>query len=147
MKWLEPDIYERGRFANHLIAEQASRWEWQLTSPLIYKDPVFGSVTVPTGFQTNFASIRSLRIIASPIYGTLVGYGNAACTVHDYLYGGGKTERGEVLSREEADGVLYRALRAEGVARWRASLFYIGVRLGGKGYYKTPTSSGFSSSG
>lgn len=136
MKWLEPDVTDRGHFATHLLAEQHDRWTWQLTSPLILTDPVHGTITVPTGLVTNFASIRSLRVIASPIYATLVGYGNAACTVHDYLYGGGKTERGEVLNREEADGVLYRALRAEGVARWRASLFYIGVRIGGEAYFK-----------
>lgn len=132
MKWLEPAVSDRGDFATHLIAEQFSRWEWQLTSPLIYQDTAHGTITVPTGFVTNFASIRSLRVVASPLYGTLVGYGNAACTVHDFLYAGSS------LSRKECDDVLYRALRAEGVARWRASLFYIGVRVGGRGYYNSP---------
>lgn len=141
MKGLEPDVTDRGHFANHLIAEQYDRWTWQLTSPLIYRDPAHDTITVPTGFVTNFASIRSLRLIANPIYATLAGYGNAACTVHDFLY------EGSSLSRKECDGVLYRALRAEGVARWRAILFYIGVRIGGKSHYQTPTSSGFSSSG
>ena len=31
--------------------------------------------------------------------------------------------------------VLYRALRAEGVARWRAWLFWAGVRIGGTKQY------------
>jgi len=38
--------------------------------------------------------------------------------------------------------------RAEGVARWRAWLFWAGVRIGGARHFtKTPTRSGFSSSG
>jgi hypothetical protein len=141
MRWIEPAVTERGHFATNLTAEQYGRWTWQLTSPLIYRDPKYDTITVPTGFVTNFASIRSLRLIANPIYATLSGYGNAACTIHDYLY------EGSSLNRKECDAVLYRALRAEGVARWRAILFYIGVRLGGQSHYKTPTSSGFSSSG
>ena len=72
----------------------------------------------------------------------MTGYGNYAATVHDFLYSEGQ------VSRKEADAILYWALRAEGIARWRTWLFWAGVRIGGaKHYTKTPTRSGFSSSG
>lgn len=123
-------ITEAGRFANRLATEQVERWKWQLLKALVYTDPVIGPLVVPDGAVTNFASIRSLRVLATLIYALLVGYGNAACTVHDYLYEQGK------FSRKECDQVLYRALRGEGVARWRALIFYIGVRLGGARHYR-----------
>ena len=76
------------------------------------------------------------------LFALVSGYGNYAATVHDFLYTYGQ------LTRKEADDVLYRALRAEGVARWRAWLFWAGVRIAGANQYtKTPTSSGFFTSG
>ena len=72
----------------------------------------------------------------------MTGYGNYAATVHDFLYSEGQ------VSRKEADAILYWALRAEGIARWRTWLFWAGVRIcGAKHYTKTPPRSGFSSSG
>lgn len=171
MKWLEPEVTERGHFDTNLTAEQYDRWEWGLTRELVYQDPVHGTITVPAGFKTNFASLRILRTLAVALiltsllisllplpavvslllkvigagliilYAALIGYGNAASAVHDYLYDEICTLG---LSRPESDDVIYRAARAEGVARWRASPFYIGVRIGGKSHYKTPISSGFS---
>lgn len=116
-------------FLDNLAAEQLSRWEWRLTRNLSLADPEHELITVPAGYQTNFASIRGLRIWLVLIYALLVGYGNASCAVHDWLYDQGR------LSRRECDDVLYRALRAEGVARWRAWIFWIGVRIGGKSHY------------
>jgi hypothetical protein len=61
--------------------------------------------------------------------------------LHDLLYTTGQ------LSRSECDAVYYRALTTgDGTARWRAMIFYMGVRLGGHwSYTKTPPSAGFSS--
>jgi len=125
-----------------LAAEQLGRWQWRIIRELQLADPEHGLIVVEVGYLTNFASIRALRLWLLLIYALLVGYGNASCAVHDRLYDEGK------LTRRQCDDVLYRALRAEGVARWRAWLFWAGVRLGGKSHYNTtPTSSGFSSSG
>lgn len=121
---------EAGDFETTLVTDQMSRWQWQLREPLVYVDPEAGRIEVPALFVTNFASIRSLRVAATLIYAALAGYGNAACTVHDYLYGKG------MLDRQACDEVLFRALRAEGVARWRAWIFYAGARLGGRRYYR-----------
>lgn len=131
------------RFVTTLKTDQTDRRTFTLLADLVLADDDERVITVPTGYTTDFASIKVLHNAFLFILFALVsGYGNYAATVHDWLY-----EHGS-LSRKQADAVLYRALRAEGVARWRAWLFWAGVRLGGaKQYTATPTSSGFSSSG
>jgi hypothetical protein len=131
------------RFITTLKTDQIDRRTFTLLSDLVLADDVERVITVPSGYTTDFASIKVLHNAFLFILFALVsGYGNYAATVHDWLY-----EHGP-LSRKQADAVLYRALRAEGVARWRAWLFWAGVRLGGAKQYKaTLTSSGFSSSG
>ena len=94
----------------------------RLLTEFMYHDPNGPSVRVPAGFETDFASVRPLRNIA-------VGYGHAAATIHDRLYATGE------LSRYWSDRVFYHALRASGVARWRARLMYAGVRIGGHWRY------------
>jgi hypothetical protein len=112
-------------------------------------------MTVPTDFHSDLASIRILRevcrysalgallgwsfglgwlatallsvaIIALALYGLLAGYGMRAAILHDWLYTLGG------LSRGQCDAVFYRALTTgDGTARWRASIFWLGVRFGG----------------
>ena len=130
------------RFVSTLKTDQTDRRTYTLLADLVLADEDERTITVPAGFVTDFASIKVLHnAFLFVLFALVSGYGNYAATVHDWLYFGGQ------LSRKEADAVLYRALRAEGVARWRAWLFWAGVRLGGAKQYKTPTSSGFSSSG
>jgi hypothetical protein len=136
---LQPNPSERGRFLSHLQAEQFTRWRWRLITDLPYQDPLHGTLRVPAGFVTNFASVRALRLVPFPLYSILVGYGNAATTVHDWLY---SPECPLGLTRAECDAVLYRALRAEGVARWRAVLFYVGVQIWGGSHFQTPRPEG-----
>lgn len=90
----------------------------------------FGEFEVPAGFETDFASIKGFHnIVLYPIYALFKGYGNYGSTVHDYLY------RKKIVSRKEADAIFYEALRAEGVARWRAWLMWAGVRIGASKAY------------
>jgi len=130
------------QFLSTLKTEQVGKRTYVLLDELILEDEA-GTFTVPAGFTTDFASIKVLHnAFLFVLFALVSGYGNYAATVHDFLYSEGQ------VSRKEADAVLYRALRAEGVARWRAYLFWLGVRIGGaKQYNSTPTSSGFSSSG
>ena len=130
------------RFTTTLKTEQTDRRTYTLLDDLVLADDE-RVITVPAGFTTDFASIKVLHnAFLFVLFALVSGYGNYAATVHDWLY-----EHGS-LTRKEADAVLYRALRAEGVARWRAYLFWLGVRIGGaKHFTKTPTRSGFSSSG
>lgn len=130
------------RFVTTLKTDQIDRRTFTLLTDLVLADEDERVITVPAGYTTDFASIKVLHnAFLFVLFALVSGYGNYAATVHDWLY-----EHGS-LSRKQADAVLYRALRAEGVARWRAWLFWAGVRLGGaKQYTATPTSSGFSSS-
>ncbi|MBA5956229.1 DUF1353 domain-containing protein [Pseudomonas lactis] len=131
------------RFTTTLKTEQTDRRTHTLLADLVLADDDERTIIVPSGFTTDFASIKVLHnAFLFVLFALVSGYGNYAATVHDFLYSEGQ------VSRKEADAVLYRALRAEGVARWRAYLFWLGVRIGGaKQYNSTPTSSGFSSSG
>lgn len=131
------------RFTTTLKTEQTDRRTYTLLDDLVLADDDERVITVPAGFTTDFASIKVLHnAFLFVLFALVSGYGNYAATVHDWLY-----EHGS-LTRNEADAVLYRALRAEGVARWRAWLMWAGVRIGGaKQYNSTPTSSGFSSPG
>ena len=131
------------RFTTTLKTEQTDRRTYTLLDDLVLADDDERVITVPAGFTTDFASIKVLHnAFLFVLFALVSGYGNYAATVHDWLY-----EHGS-LTRKEADAVLYRALRAEGVARWRAWLMWAGVRIGGaKQYNSTPTSSGFSSPG
>ena len=151
-----------------------SRWEVEMRQSMAFNDPVFGPITVPDTFVSDLASIRILReicrwcavtaltggtlvdshawiraalviiaVISLALYGLLVGYGMRAAILHDFIYTLG------LFPRRDCDAIYYRALTTgDGTARWRSLIFWIGVRLGGqRSYTKTPTSSGFSSSG
>lgn len=131
------------RFVTTLKTEQVGKWTHVLLDDLVLADEDERVITVPAGFTTDFASIKVLHnAFLFVLFALVSGYGNYAATVHDWLYTSGQ------MSRKYADAVLYRAMRAEGVARWRAWLFWAGVRIGGaKQYNSTPASPGFSSSG
>lgn len=98
-----------------------------------YLDERLGEITIPKGFTTDFASIGALKTPKlHSLYALLVGYGDRAATIHDYMYATSTSgAKGVLVTRKEADEVFYRALRSEGIARWRAWMFLGGVRLGG----------------
>lgn len=131
------------QFLTTLKTEQIDKWNHHLLGDLVLNDDEHGRLVAEIGFETNFASLQALRnVVLFPLYALVAGYGNYSATIHDKLYTTGQ------VTRKQADAVLYRALRAEGVAKWRAWMFWVGVRIGGAKHYKnTPTSSGFSSSG
>lgn len=134
----------------------------QLLADFMYQDQGKGLIQVPAGFKTDFASVKPLRTIAVVLlmmslvvgwllpevgaafgsagfyvlvlYSSVVGYGTAAATIHDWLYSSG------LFSRRDADRVFYNALRASHVALWRALLMYAGVRLGGHWRYRKKVS-------
>lgn len=120
------------RFKTTLKTEQLDRRHRKLLAPLVYDDAANGEIVVPEGFITDFASIKVLHnVFLFVLFALVATYGNYAATLHDWLY------REAQLSRKECDAVLYRALRDEGVARWRSALFWIGVRIGGAKHYGT----------
>lgn len=113
-----------------LKTEQLGRWQYLLLDDLVFDDEVAGVITAPKGFETDFASIKALHnVFLFVLYALVAGYGDKSATIHDVLYSEAK------LDRKTCDQVLYRALRAEGIAKWRAWLFYAGVRIGGASHF------------
>lgn len=100
---------------------------WMLLSPLVYKSDVLGVgfVSVPGGFDTDFASVPRLPFM----YWLLGGRANQAAVIHDYLY------RTAIVTRAQADRVFAEAAGVEGVswlARWT---MWTGLRVGGWAAY------------
>ena len=104
---------------------QRDRKTWRLLSTFAYNDAEYGRISVPLSFETDFASVPRLPVV----FDLLGDYGQAASVIHDYLYSTG------CLARSDADRVFYNALRASGIARWRAWLLWVGVRIGGHWFY------------
>lgn len=113
-----------------LKSEEVNRKKYIILEDLVLIDDEFGEIVVPKGFVTDYASVSVLQnLILAPIFVLVADYGDKAATVHDYLYTQAK------LSRKECDQVLYRALLAEGLEKWRATLFWLGVRVGGGSHF------------
>jgi hypothetical protein len=92
---------------------------WLLTEPLTYVTHNGRTITVPAGFQTDFASVPRL-----PLIFVLMGDTNhRAAVIHDYLY---STKE---VSRKEADSIFVEAM--EGPKSIQSRLMYLGVRLFG----------------
>jgi hypothetical protein len=80
-------------------------------------------LTILTGYVTDFASIPR-------IFWASCGYPSepelqSPTLIHDAMYSG------ELVTRKEADDILYWALRANGVSAYRAWKIWAGVRIGG----------------
>lgn len=141
------------RFPHPLQVELLHGRTWRLLAPFAYR-----GIQVPAGFETDFASTKLVRRIAVIglglslafsllpwewpaaaayalgfacllLYAMVAGYGDAAATLHDWLYRTGQ------LPRQECDRLFRLALIDSGVAPWRAWIFWAGVRLGGHWRY------------
>lgn len=90
-------------------------------------------ITVPRGFQSDFASIPRLFWAIIPPMGLHSG----PAIVHDYLYThhqytDSKTQQVTKISRLEADMIFLQLLLYAGVSKLRASLMFYGVRWFGE---------------
>jgi hypothetical protein len=102
---------------------------WQLTSPLIYASDVTGDTyTVPTDFQTDFATIPRIPFV----FDAFGDSATEAATLHDWLYTEAK------IPREKCDAVFKEAMRASNVGFVRRKLMYYAVRLFGSAFYGKP---------
>ena len=101
---------------------------YHLEVPLIYEDG-HKIITVPAGFETDFASVPRLPIIFSL-------WGNRAhreAVVHDYLYSLGSIPD---LSRSECDKIFRDAMILQGNPWWIYQPMYWGVRMWGWKFFK-----------
>ena len=82
-------------------------------------------IRVRRGFVTDYASIPRIARLLIPKLGKY----NKAAVIHDALYQGVIIY--PKLTRDEADLVFKDAMEDLGVAKWKVTLMYWAVRLGG----------------
>jgi hypothetical protein len=111
------------KFLTKLIVEKVddSDDEWLIVGDFKYQSDIGGTITVPSGYKTDFASIPQPFWIILPKDGKYDG----AAVIHDYIYGTHK------FDRKTCDQILLEAMKVLGVSWWKRSLIYSGVRLGG----------------
>ena len=107
-------------FQTDLVVEVVGGKEYKLTGPFVYVWPGNGgSIVVPAGFQTDFASIpQYLRWL-------ITGHGDTRrpAVIHDYLY------RTSDVGRKECDKIFLDAMKEEGVSQWKRKAMYYAVRM------------------
>lgn len=113
------------------VSENEGRGKWVLCAPLIYESAVAGqTLTVPSGFKTDFASVPRL-----PFAYLLAGdTAHEAAVVHDFLYACGE------FSRATADDVLLEAMAATSIPAWRRYAIFYAVRVFGAAHFTGSTS-------
>lgn len=107
--------------------------QYVLAEDFIYESPAFGSIVVPAGTPSDFASApRVAWVYLSPEDPAIL----YASVVHDYLY----SRRGKLplrtLTRAECDEVLREAMVACGARKSQAAVAYRAVRMFGGSHWK-----------
>ena len=122
---------------NRMVSKTGAVLLRDLTWQINYGDDT-DTVTAPVGSVTDGASVPRIFwfISGNPKFGATA----KAAYVHDILYGFHRTDQGRHISRAEADKIFREALIVLGLARWRAWLCWLGLRVGGRGAYKTANS-------
>jgi hypothetical protein len=103
---------------------------WILLDPFTYETKDRQVITVPEGFDTDFASIpRPLWAFYPP-----TGAYKEAAVIHDYMY---YMQRlgDEPWSREKVDALFLEAMEELGIPYLRRKLFYYMVRSFGWKYW------------
>jgi hypothetical protein len=117
-------------FLSGLDVTEIEEGIWKLDSALIYDSDLAGVITVPGGFQTDFASVPRVPI-------AFMLFGNRAhreSVVHDYLY---RIDAVPCVSFDMANKVFLEAMKCRGKSSFVRWAMYLGVCLGGfHGYNK-----------
>lgn len=118
-----------------LRVEYLDGHEWLLLEDFTYFDEEYGEeglfITVPAGFQTDFASVPRILWNLLPPTGK---YGKAA-VIHDFLYRTGHVA-GVPITKAYADAVFRRAMAELGVGKVRRTLMWAAVAVFGRGIWK-----------
>lgn len=94
-----------------------------------------GTIRVPEGFVTNWASVPGLALAYLDDEAPAVAFPSL---IHDYLYSiGGRLSTHRVLSREQVDDLFYRSMLACGARSAQAWIAHRAVRLGGGKHWKS----------
>lgn len=104
-------------FLDDFVVKPIDSRRWELYKEFRYGHD-YSTITIPKGFQTDYASVPRLFWVLVPPWGN---YGRAA-VVHDYLY------KNQDYTRKECDDIFRDAMVSSGVKKWRISIMYRAVR-------------------
>ena len=112
------------KFLTELDVKCISDGVWSLDSPLIYESDIVGTITVPAGFQTDFASVPRVPFI----YEAFGDRAHREAVLHDYLY---RIDSVPLVTYSQANNVFFEAMRERGKGYIVSYGMYWGVVLGG----------------
>ena len=128
-------------FPSHLVIRALSPEEcpsgrqlYKLEQDFAYNSEAFGTITVPAGLVTDFASVpRLVWSYLSPedpciLYGSIV---------HDFLYQRGGRLPLRAFTRAEADALLREAMLDCGARPTQAAVVHAALRLFGASNFKS----------
>jgi len=94
---------------------------WFLNRPLVYRSARLGTIVVPEGFETDYASVPVALTNVLPRWGD---YGLAS-VLHDWMYWNQSEDRAT------ADSTFLGAMTVLGVSNWKKWTLYSAVRTFG----------------
>lgn len=110
-------------FTSELDLRDLGDYTFALLTPFSY-----GTITVPAGFITDFASVPRLLWNILPPYGPA----GKAAVIHDYLYSlQGRVSDSATFTRTQCDAIFLEAMTVLHVAPVTRRAMWLGVRLGG----------------
>lgn len=112
-----------GRFLNRLQVVQREDHRWVLLREMAYRADNGRLFRVPTGFDTDFASVPKPFRNLVPRWSKTT----RPAVLHDFLY----ATQPPGVTRSVADDLFYEALLNSGVGGVGAWLMWLGVHLGG----------------
>ena len=112
-----------------------SKEHWVTLAHFAYRDADATLYIVPAGLRNDLASVPRIFWMEIDPSNDVA----PAALVHDWLYATHGVVRPWLpqISRAQADAVLYRALRANGVGMFRARAMWAAVRVGGASAWRT----------
>jgi hypothetical protein len=127
------------KFPLPLIVENladGSQYHFRLAAPFKYVTRDRGVVSVPVGFETDFASVPRL-------FSWIPGFDgdNESAkigTIHDYIYqyhSDIEEQTGVKFTRHDTDLLMYQGLMDSGLPEWEAEVYFKAVRVFGGDYW------------
>lgn len=117
----DPPAFPDSLDVQEITDTEDSLWE-VIDHPFRYQSSLAGLITVPVGFQTDFASVPRIPFI----FDELGEDANKPSVVHDWLY------YSALFTKEISDKILLEAMGAIGMSAFRKYPIYWGVVIGGK---------------
>lgn len=111
-------------FKSELYIKCISDKVWMLTEPLIFESDILGTITVPAGFYTDFASVPRVPIFYL-LYGDMA---HRESVLHDYGYRKDSSPCGTFM---QWNRVFLEAMYDRGKPFYVRYVMYLGVVLGG----------------